>query len=177
LKCSCGESVATIEIPENKKISVTVPCMLCSYSHVYTMTQDVFFNNNVFVARCPMSNIAICFVGNDSKVNEAIEASNAEISEMFGDGDFISSLPSENEKYTTLSDPMILNMIKFVINDLDEENKIICDCSNREGNYSCDIFDEHILIKCNTCKKQKRIDIIGTGHAMDFLETDKLILE
>jgi hypothetical protein len=68
-------------------------------------------------------------------------------------------------------------MIKFVINDLNEENKIICDCNDREGSYSCDIFDEHIIVKCDTCKKQKRIDIIGTGHAMDFLETDQLILE
>lgn len=175
LKCSCGESVASIEKPEGQNITVTVPCMICSYSHVYTMTRDAFFNNNVFVASCPLSGVELCFIGDEKQVDEAIEASNEELASML-DGRDLSSLKADEGSNTALSDPMIFDMVRFVIDDLNAEGKIHCDCEH-EGEYSCDVFDEYILVKCNKCLKQKKINIVGTSQALDFLETDELILK
>jgi hypothetical protein len=139
------------------------------------MTRDAFFNNNVFIASCPLSGVELCFIGDEKQVDEAIETSNEELASMLNGRD-LSSLKADEGGNTALSDPMIFDMVRFVIDDLNAEGKIHCGCEH-EGEYSCDVFDEHILVKCNKCLKQKKINIVGTSQALDFLETDELILK
>ena len=149
--------------------------MVCSSDHSYIISNEVFFDSDVFVIGCAMSGIDICFIGKDKMVEDAILRSNEEIIEMVGDGN-LSSIKNMEKDRSDLSDPQITEIIKYVINDLADEGKIYCNC-NDGGDFICDIYDEHITLRCSKCGCKKDIPTNSVISAHDFLEASELHLK
>ena len=63
LKCSCENTSLDINVTNDGKIRLSVPCLFCKQNHNYTVSQNIFFGRESFLLNCPYSNIDICFIG------------------------------------------------------------------------------------------------------------------
>lgn len=175
LKCDCMESSMSVEKTNDGKMRLTVPCLACNTSHSYVLSSSVFFDSDIFVIPCSLSGIDICFIGKQDAVADAVQKSNEELLLMLGEND-VSSLKNHEKNRDELSDPQITEIVRYVINELNEENAIHCNCE-KNGEYCCDIYDEHITVRCVKCGAKADIPTNSTIKAHDFLECDSLILE
>lgn len=175
LRCECHGSDMSVEKTADGKMRLSVPCLACNCEHSYVISNSVFFDSDIFVIPCSMSGIDICFIGKENEVAKAIEESNKELLAMLGEED-IASLKNEEKDRNSLCDPQALEMVRFVINDLNEENAIYCNCKDR-GEFNCDIYDDYVTVRCVKCGASASIPTNSTIKAHEFLETDKLILK
>ena len=67
LKCDCGESELIIQRSRDGKIRLTVPCILCSKPHQYTVSSSLFFGRELFTLSCPYSDLNACFIAHTLK--------------------------------------------------------------------------------------------------------------
>ena len=99
----------------------------------------------------------------------------------------LSSLHAEEE--SVLPDPQVLEIVMFVINDLDAEGKIYCKCppkaplpdgvlpGEEEGRYEAQVLDGGILVSCRDCGASRVIPTDSLLGAHAFLNCDSLKLE
>lgn len=175
LKCGCHESSMTVEKTADGKMSLTVPCLACNTTHSYTVSSSVFFKSDIFVIPCSLSGIDICFIGKQDEVEKAIAHSNEELLAMLGEED-INALKNEEKDRHELCDPQILDIVRFVINELNEDEAIYCNCRGK-ADICCDIYDDHVTVRCIKCGAKADIPTTSTIKAHEFLEADKLILK
>ena len=175
LKCDCGGSHMTVEKTNDGKMRLIVPCLVCATPHSYIVSNKVFFDSDIFVIGCSMSGVDICFFGKEKELSEAIIRSNNELIELVGEGN-LSSIQNMEKDRSALSDPQIVDIVKYVINELAEENAIYCDCKDG-GDYVSEIYDEHITVRCTKCGCHADIETSSVIKAHDFLETDSLTLK
>ena len=94
-----------------------------------------------------------------------------------------------------LSDPQILDIVLFVIDDLDAEGKIYCRChpdpamdaptktyeewtgDEGESRYEAAITDDGIVLTCHHCGASRTIPTDSMLSAHAFLNADSLHLE
>ena len=173
LKCSCGHSHMVVEKLRDGKLRLTVPCVACPTPHAYTVSRDVFFNSEVFLIPCSLCGVDLCFIGKESAVANAISQSNEEILRALGDN----SLDSlKNDKKHELSDPQVVEIVTYVVHELNDEGKIYCGCAEGEGEYDCNVYSDFVTVKCKKCHKSATIPADSTIAAHDFLNADKLTL-
>ncbi len=176
LKCSCGESEVTIVKTSDGKIRFTVPCLLCPNPHTFTVTQSVMFNNELFVLPCPYSDINIAMMGSNDHVKAELSRSELELLDLLEKNGLENFDALRGEQY--LTDPQVLEIITYVIKELDEEGKIHCRCDgNEEGEYDADILPTGIRVTCCRCGASKLIPTDSLIHANEFLNADSLELE
>lgn len=175
LKCGCHGSEMTVEKAIDGKMRLTVPCLACSTNHSYTVSSSVFFDSDIFVIPCSMSGIDICFIGKENNVADAIEKSNEELFAMLGEEN-INSLKNEEKDARDLYDPQNLEIVRYVINELNEEDAIFCNCKEK-GEFCCDIYDDYVKVRCIKCGASADIPLASTIKVHEFLESDKLILK
>lgn len=176
LKCECHGSDMSVEKTNDGKMRLSVPCLICGCNHSYVLSSSVFFDSDVFVIPCSLSGVDICFIGKEKEVSEAIEHSNDELLKML-DGQAIDSLKNQEKERFELSDPQILEIVRYVINELNEEEAIYCNCKGGHGEYTCDIYDDYVTVRCVKCGASEQIPTNSTIKAHEFLECDKLILK
>ena len=178
LKCTCGKSEMSIVYSKDGKIRLTVPCILCPNPHSFTLNSSVFFKNDLFVLPCPLSDINICIMGEQNQVKAELARTELELLDLLEEHGIENFDIFHGEQ--TLSDPQILDIILFVIKDLDEEGKIYCKCSrddDEDSNYDVEILPEGIKVTCTKCKATKTISANSLIDAHAFLNTDSLTLE
>ena len=93
--------------------------------------------------------------------------------EQSGAADF-SALHKDSDAIT---DPQLLEIIMFVIHDLEAENKIYCKCADHDGEYDCTLMEEGILVFCKKCGASRVIPVDSMLGAQAFLDCDSLYLE
>lgn len=176
LKCSCGESEATIVYGKDGNIRFTVPCILCPTPHHFSVKSSLFFDKELFVLPCPYSDVNICMMGDMNHVKAELSRTELELLDLLeksGLGSF-----DEIRGEQILSDPQITEIVTYMIRELDEENKIYCRCSReQEGDYEVEIGAEGITVRCNRCRASKMIPTNSLISAHDFLHVDRLDLE
>lgn len=175
LKCPCKGSDMSVEKLPDGRMRLEVPCLVCATKHSHVISSSVFFNSDIFVIPCSLSGVDICFIGKEDKVSDAIEASNAELLSMLGENE-LAELQNREKDREDLCDPQVIDIIRFVISDLNDEGKIYCECEEK-GDYCCDIYDDHITVRCSKCEASADIPTNSTMFAHDFLEADKLVLK
>ena len=175
LKCDCGGSHMTVEKTSDDKLRLTVPCVACPHPHSYLLSKNVFFESESFIIGCSTCGVDICFLGTDEKVKEAIEYSNKELATMLGD--YSLEKLKGNKSSQAPFDPQIMDIVRFVINDLNEEGKIYCNCKENEGDYVVDILEDFVSVKCKKCGAGAIIPTDSTIAAYDFLNTDSITLK
>ena len=174
LKCPCGKSEMTVVYTNDKKVRLTVPCFLCPNPHNYTISSNVFFEREQFAFECPYSGIDICFIGKTENVRRMIADSENELAELFGENG-ISDISVYMRNKEMFSDPQILDIIMYVIRDLDEAGDIKCRCTDG-GKYEVEICDNSVIVRCAKCGAKVNIPADSTLSANAFLHCDHLEL-
>lgn len=177
LKCPCGKGEMTMVYTKDKKVRLSVPCFLCPKPHSFTVSSQMFFDKELFALPCAYSGVDICFLGNPDKVAEATKASDAELMEILGEAgyDGFSDLRGDGEEI--FSDPQILDIVNFVIRDLDESGEISCRCPEDEGCYTVEVTSEGVRVKCENCGAVADIPVTSTLSAQAFLNCEHLELK
>lgn len=177
LKCPCGKGEMTMVYTKDKKVRLSVPCFLCPKPHSFTVSSQMFFEKELFALPCAYSGVDICFMGNPDKVAEATKASDAELMEILGEAgyDGFSDLRGDGEEI--FSDPQILDIVNFVIRDLDESGEISCRCPEDEGCYTVEVTSEGVRVKCENCGAVADIPVTSTLSAQAFLNCEHLELK
>ena len=177
LKCDCGHSELTAVYTADKKVRLSVPCIICPKPHNFVVSQSIFFGRDLFVIPCPYSDVNVCFMGEMNHVKAELARTELQLLDMLeksGAADF-SSLHKEDEEI--ISDPQILEIIMFVIHDLEAENKIFCNCAEHDGEYDCKVMEDGILVFCKRCGASRVIPVDSMLGAQAFLDCDSLTLE
>jgi hypothetical protein len=200
LKCTCGKSELKIIYNRDGTVRLTVPCLICAQPHTFTVRSSLFFSDELFVLPCPYSDINICFTGEMNRVKAELARTELELLDMLeenGITDFSALHGDEKD----LGDPQILDIVLFVIDDLDAEGKIYCRChpdpaleggeagfessvaeetdgNDREGSrYEAEITDDGIKLTCRICGASRIIPTDSMLSAHAFLNADSLHLE
>jgi hypothetical protein len=193
LKCTCGKSEMKIVYSKgDSNVRLTVPCLLCSSPHNFTVSSSLFFKDELFVLPCPYSDINICMTGEMNLVKAELARTELELLDLLeenGITDF-SALHSKEEE---LADPQIRDIVLFVIRDLEAEGKIFCRCHpepeggapvsfdnsdiSEDSRYEAEITDDGVKVTCLDCGASRTIPTDSMLGAHAFLNCDKLYLE
>lgn len=177
LKCDCGQSAMTVVYSKDGRVRMNVPCFLCPNPHSFTVSSSVFFKDDLFLLPCPYSDISIAMTGNTNKVKAELARSELELLELIekSGAENLDRLREQNDFY---ANPEIVEIVTYMLRELDEEGKISCSCPDGvEGDYVIDFLDSEINIECKNChcKKSLRADSLMAAH--DLLNLDNLTLE
>ncbi len=176
LKCECGKSEMSMVRTGDGKIRFTVPCMLCPNPHNFTVSTSLFFGKDLFVLPCPYSDINIAMMGNIDHVKAEMSRTELELLDMLEQSGIESFDDIRSEQY--LTDPQILEIVSYMIKELDEEGKIYCRCpEDTEGDYELEMTREGLKVSCRRCGATKTVPTNSLIQANEFLNADSLTLE
>ena len=176
LKCTCGNSEMTIIKTNDGKVKISAPCVFCPNPHSFTVSKSILLNKDLFALPCPYSGVSVAAIGNMDHVKAELAHSELQIIDFLEKSGVtdIDTL-SENEVF---SDPQVMEIITYVIKELDDEGKIECKCTDdTERTFDIEMTDEGLLISCPVCGASKLILTSSVIEAYDFIHADKLILE
>ena len=176
LKCDCGASEMTLVYGKDSKVRFTVPCILCPKPHHFTVNSSVFFSKELFSLPCPYSGMNIAVMGETEHVKAELSRSELELLDLLEENgvDGFSALRSEQ----SVSDPQIMEILTYMIKELDEEGKISCKCnSDEEGDYELEFLPDSLRISCKRCGASVDIPTGSLIDAHEFLYTDSLELK
>ena len=179
LKCTCGKSEMTAVLSKtDSKVRLTVPCLVCANPHTYTLSSSLFFEKDLFTLQCPYSELEVGCLGEINQVKGELARSELELLDMM-EKSGIESFDSYHEDEESLPDPQILEIVMFVINDLDAEGKIFCKCdpNDDERDYDVDVTNEGVRVTCRKCGASRLIPTDSRLGAHAFLNADALYLE
>ena len=127
---------------------------------------------------CPYSDINICMMGEINHVKAELSRSELELLDLMEKNGIESFEALHEEQEESLSDPQILEIVLFVIKDLDEEGKIFCNCKEGEAReYDAEVLPEGVKVTCKTCGASKIVPTTSMVEAHDFLHCDALYLK
>ena len=190
LKCTCKNSeMQIINRKTDEQVRLNIPCIFCNKPHSYTVNRSTFFSKDIFLLPCPYSDINIGFVGESNNVKAELARTELELLDLLEENgiDDFKSLHGDEE---TLTDPQVLDVITYVIGDLDAEGKIFCKCfpngreplpddqlEREDSDYEIEMTEDGIKVSCTKCGCCSHIptDSMLTAHA--FLNSDYLKLE
>lgn len=178
LKCDCGKSAMEVLPARDGKVQLTAPCIICPNPHHFTVSEKIFFGKELFSLPCPYSDINICVMGETNHVKAELSRTELQLLDMMeksGITDF-EALHEEAEKKVT--DPQVLEIVLFVIRDLDEEGRIRCRCGEgEEREYDAEILPDGVRVTCKKCGATKLVPTDSLLDAHEFLNCDSLELE
>lgn len=178
LKCDCQKSEMTMVWREDGNVRMTVPCIVCAKPHHFTVSASVFYGKELFVLPCPYSNVNLAFTGEMNAVKAELARSELELLDLM-EKSGMTSFDTYREDEQTLPDPQILDIVMFVINDLDAEGKIFCKCDPTDNGreYDAEILDDGVRVSCRKCGASRTIPTDSRLSAHAFLNADALHLE
>jgi hypothetical protein len=180
LKCRCGKSELTVTYTSDRKIRLSVPCLICPTPHNYIISSNTFFDKDIFTLSCTYTAIDICFIGLHNAVLEELKRSEIELNKMLADAgldDFDEMGDEDDESDLPYIDPQIEEIIHFMLIELDEEEKISCDCADHDDSlYDFEFVGDNVHIYCVNCGAYKELPMASLTNAADFLQSDELIL-
>ena len=178
LKCTCGQSEMTILYGKDGKIRLTVPCLTCPNPHQFTLSKNVFWDQELFSLPCPYSGINVAVLGELNRVKAELARSELELLDLMeksGVTDFSAVHAAQEE---ALSDHQIDDVVLYVIKELDAEGKIYCKCEEKAGReYEVEMREDGILVTCRKCGASRLIPTDSRLGAYAFLNADELHLE
>ena len=178
LKCDCGKSEMTAVYGKDDKVRLTVPCIVCPNPHHFTVSKSLFFGKELFAVPCPYAGINLVIMGETNSVKAELARGELELLDMM-EKSGVSDLAALHDEEEVLPDPQILDVVMFVIHDLDAEGKIYCRCeeSENEREYDAQITKDGVLVSCKKCGASRLIPTDSHLSAHAFLNADALHLE
>ena len=181
LKCTCQGSEMSVVKGNDDSIRLTVPCLLCEHPHSFTVSRSLFFDKDLFVLPCPYSDINIGMLGEINHVKAELSRTELELLDIMEENgiDGFGALHGES---VDLPDPEVLNIVNFVIKELDEEGKIYCRCNAEgekegdKGEYDVAVTPEGVRVSCKKCGATRTIPTDSGLGAHAFFYADSLHL-
>lgn len=182
LRCSCGESEATVTYTTDRKVRLAIPCIACPKPHHYTLGQTTFWNRegDVFRLSCPYTGIDICFIGEKDKVSAAVDKANDELLELMKSAGMedISRMRDEEEEDDLVSEnPLLHDVVFFALKDLEADDAIHCLCQGEKGEYTYRMHHGKVTVECEKCHGMATFPMTGVNSADEFLEMTSITLE
>lgn len=176
LKCECGGSEMVMVKTGDGKVRFTVPCMLCPKPHNFTVSTNLFFDKELFVLPCPYSDLNVAMMGESNHVKAELSRTELKLLDMLEESGVQSLDVFHSEQY--LTDPQVLEIVSYMIKELDEEGKIYCGCPDgEEGDYELEMTAEGLKVSCRRCGASKTVPTNSLIQANEFLNADSLTLE
>ena len=178
LKCDCKKSEMTLVHRPDGKVRLNVPCIICSQPHTFTVSESVFYGKELFVLPCPYSDVNIAVMGETNQVKAELARSELALLDLMEQSG-IKSFDTYRDDEESLPDPQILDIVMFVIHDLDAEGKIYCKCEHSDNGreYDAEITEEGVRVSCRKCAATRLIPTDSRLSAHAFLNADSLHLE
>lgn len=180
LKCTCGESVMTVEPAGEGKVRMTVPCIICPKPHRYTVSEKMLFSEELFVLPCAYSDLNIAMMGEINCVKAELARTELQLLDLMEKNGITDFAALHREANETVTDPQVLEIVLFVIRDLDDEGKIFCRCERREGEegqLDVELEQDGVKITCRCCGASGFVKTDSLLDAHEFLNTDSLQLK
>ena len=174
LKCECGGSEMVMVKTGDGKVRFTVPCMLCPKPHSFTVSTNLFFDKELFVLPCPYSDLNVAMMGETNHVKAELSRTELQLLDMLEKSGVESLDVFHSEQY--LTDPQVLEIVSYMIKELDEEGRIYCKCEG-EGDYELEMTAEGLKVSCRKCGATKTVPTNSLIQANEFLNADSLTLE
>lgn len=186
LKCGCGESEMTMKYTKDRKVQLTVPCIICSSPHTFTVSTTNFFSDDVFCLPCPYADVDICIAGEQNAVIKACEkADESFLNLLKGAGvesfdDFIAAKEEDDSYHENqdIPDPEMQMMAHLMLCELEDDECITCKCGHH-GHYEFKFVGsrfDNILIYCTECSASVSIPLTDPVAIDDFLHANELVL-
>lgn len=183
LKCSCGHSEMTMTYTKDKKLRITLPCIICPNPHNYTVSSSLFLSGELFRLGCPYTGLDTCFIGKKEDVLEALKEQGEMLEGMLEEAgvESLDMLRTDADPNCALDDPAIEEIIRFVLADLSESGDIHCKChEGQTPEYAFEFVPpdyDKACIFCKTCEASTTVPMTSVSNANDFLGCDELVLE
>lgn len=178
LRCPDCDSALTLTPTNDKKLRLTVPCMICAKPHNFTVSESVFLDKDLFALPCPYSGLDILFAGKKEDVEAAMAESGETLKEMMEEAG-IENLASLHTEYEDQTDPAVESIVRFLLCELEEEEKITCYCKE-DGEiplYDFQILSERVRIFCHCCNAEAYFTLRSEADAEDFIKRDRIDLK
>ena len=178
LKCECGGSELTVVPTSDGKVRLTVPCLVCPKPHNFLVNNKVFFGKELFALQCPYTDVNICFLGERERVCRELERTELELLDMLGEENLGKLCGAQGHEEEFFTDPQILDIVTFVINDLLESGDIHCHCESGVcAACEAEVLEGGIRVTCRDCGASAFIPTDSLIRAHDFLNSDSLTLD
>ena len=179
LKCTCGRSEMTVVSGGDGKIRLTVPCLVCPKPHLFTLNASLFYGKELFTMQCPYAGeLTLAMFGEVERVKAELARTELELLDLM-EKNGINNPEELREAEEMLPDPQILDIVMFVIHDMDAEGKIYCKCEPTENGrqYEAEINHNGVRVTCKKCAATRLIPTDSNLSAHAFLNADALYLE
>jgi uncharacterized protein (DUF983 family) len=178
LKCDCGKSAMEAVLSSDGKARLTVPCIICPNPHHFTVSEKLFFDKELFSLPCPYSDVNIAVMGEINHVKAELSRTELELLDMMEKNGITDFEALHKEAEETVTDPQVLDIVLFVIRDLDDEGKIKCRCAeDTPHEYDAEVTPQGVRVTCRTCGATKLIQTDSLIDAHEFLNCDELQLD
>lgn len=193
LKCDCGGSELLISYTSEKKIRISVPCLVCPKPHNFLINGETFFGDGIFALPCPMSDINVCFIGEKDEVLKAIEESDAELEQLMKEAGIenfdafrktdcncedCNHEQDDCEDELLSIDPYVDDVMRFLIEDLKEAGDISCKCEDaNDAEYLYEFREKGVRIFCDKCGAEAFLPITNSTTAEAAINCEKLELK
>ncbi len=185
LKCSCGNSDMSVAYTKDRRIKMTVPCLICGGTHSFTISSDTFFGREVFCYACPYSGVTLCIVGKADAAIEAAKEADKELEQLLKEAgiddpeEFTGAREADDEAHSSkLPDPEAESLVHLMLCELEDEQNIKCRCKDG-GSYKFKFVGERLdtaLIFCSECSASVSIPLSDPAAVESFLHIDSLTL-
>ncbi|MBQ9070930.1 MAG: hypothetical protein IJY23_06250 [Clostridia bacterium] len=178
LNCTCGKSSLDITPTNDKKIKLSVPCVLCKENHNFIVSPTLFFDREIFLGGCPYANIDILFIGGKDKVDSAVEENEKALKKLIGDMgvEALEDLqPIDMDEDEILPDAAVYDLIRFVVKDLEAEGRVDCPCHS--GRYDLRYAPGGIQVFCEDCGATYFFSCASAAAAEDYLDINEISLK
>lgn len=186
LKCGCGESELCLSYTAERKIRITVPCLVCSYPHTFVLGSSAFFSDRVMTYSCPMTGIELCFIGKKEDVIAASDQADRRLAEMMEEAG-LSDLNAIKEPERDESDGdgedlyFISDVIRFLLCELQEENAVDCHCEEKsmqdlQFRFITENGEQKVEVYCAACGASAVFPVNSANEAGVLLNVDTLKL-
>ena len=176
LKCDCGGSEMTLVHTKDQKVRFTVPCIFCPNPHHFTLSSHSFFEKEMFALPCPYSGMNVAVMGDTDRVKAELARSELELLELLEENNAESF--SFLHKEQGFDDPQVLEIITYIVKELDAEGRINCLCeSDGEGDYELEFLPDAVRISCKRCGASATLPTNSLIDAYEILGADSLELK
>ncbi|MBR6529942.1 MAG: hypothetical protein IKT43_00810 [Clostridia bacterium] len=191
LSCKeCGEESPSLKasLTREKKLSLAIPCLTCPSPHRFTVDTQVVFSRDLFVLQCPMTALDLCFIGDEKKVEEALEENRKQLLELTGgewmEDDFDDFDDNEEElseeelnelkEHPPLLDAHLMGQMLYLVRDLAEDGKIYCSCGEKHVDFH--LLPDGIAFSCPKCNAARVFPAHTESDLERLSELDALVL-
>ena len=177
LKCTCGESYLDVNVTNDKKLRLTVPCLFCKSTHSFTVSQSIFFEREEFLLNCPYSNMDIAFIGSKEKIDENLTRTGTELDRLLADleAERLSEIqPIDLDEEDILPDATVYDALRFLVKDLEADGKVDCPC--HRGDYDLRYAPGGIQVFCPDCGAVHTFELHSENSHESYMELDEITL-